>query len=70
MKAGTYVYVFAAVATGVLNILWGDFERGHEPIQAFGDIISGTNLSAYAIAASYAALRAPVVHGTASVAMS
>lgn len=40
----------AAIATGVVNIVWGDFDPAEEPIQAFGNHISGRVPFAYAVA--------------------
>jgi hypothetical protein len=50
-KIGPYVYSLATVAMGVINLIWGDFEAGHQPIQAFGDHIPGREIFAYIAAA-------------------
>lgn len=47
---GLWVYGLAAIATGVVNLVWGNFEAAHEPIQAFGDHIAGEVIFAYIIA--------------------
>lgn len=39
MKLGILIYGLATVATGVLNLVWREFEAAHEPIQALGDHI-------------------------------
>lgn len=39
MKLGVYLYGLASIAAGVVNLIWGDFETAHQPIQAFGDQI-------------------------------
>lgn len=41
MKIGVYVLGVAAIATGIVDLVWGDFERAHQPIQAWGDNVSG-----------------------------
>jgi len=50
MKLGVYVYGLAAIATGVIDLVWGGFERAHEPIQAFGDDVPGQQILAYIVA--------------------
>lgn len=50
-RIGVYLYGIGAIATGIFNFAWGDFETGHEPIQAFGDHIPGRELFAYIVAA-------------------
>lgn len=44
---GVYVFGMATVAAGVLDLLWGEFEPAHQPIQAFGDNIPGQEIFAY-----------------------
>ena len=41
MKLGIYVLGVAAIATGVVDLIWGKFESAHEPIQAWGDNLTG-----------------------------
>jgi uncharacterized membrane protein YphA (DoxX/SURF4 family) len=41
----------ASIAAGVLDGIWGDFERAHQPIQAWGDHIPGRHMLAYLAAA-------------------
>jgi hypothetical protein len=50
MRVGLYVYGLAAIATGVIDLVWGGFETAHEPIQAFGDRVPGQQIFAYIIA--------------------
>lgn len=51
MRAGVSVYGIASIAAGILNIVWGNFEPAHQPIQAFGDNIPGQRVFAYIVAA-------------------
>jgi uncharacterized membrane protein YphA (DoxX/SURF4 family) len=50
MKAGVYVYSAGSIAAGILDLIWGDFEAAHQPIQAFGDHIPGQRIFAYIVA--------------------
>jgi uncharacterized membrane protein YphA (DoxX/SURF4 family) len=47
MRLAVYVYSFATVAGGIFDLVWGDFDTSHQPIQAFGDHIPGRELFAY-----------------------
>lgn len=47
MRLGIYVYALATVAAGIFDLVWGDFDGSHQPIQAFGDHIPGRELLAY-----------------------
>jgi uncharacterized membrane protein len=47
MRVAVYVYGMATIAAGIINLVWGDFEAGHQPIQAFGDHIPGREIFAY-----------------------
>jgi uncharacterized membrane protein len=47
MRLGIYVYGIASVVAGILDLIWGDFDASHQPIQAFGDYIPGRELCAY-----------------------
>lgn len=40
MRLGIWVLGLASVAAGVLDVVWGEFEAAHEPIQALGDNIA------------------------------
>jgi uncharacterized membrane protein YphA (DoxX/SURF4 family) len=44
---GVYVYAAGSIAAGVLDLIWRDFEEGHQPIQALGDHIPGREIFAY-----------------------
>jgi uncharacterized membrane protein YphA (DoxX/SURF4 family) len=37
----------ATVAAGIFDLVWGDFDASHQPIQAFGDHIPGVEILAY-----------------------
>jgi uncharacterized membrane protein YphA (DoxX/SURF4 family) len=50
-KAGIYVYGLASAAAGMFDLIWGDFDSSHQPIQAFGDHIPGREIFAYSTAA-------------------
>jgi uncharacterized membrane protein len=47
MRLGVYVYGLATLAAGIFDLVWGDFDTSHQPIQAFGDHIPGRELFAY-----------------------
>lgn len=47
MRAGVYVYAAGSIAAGILDLIWGDFEAAHQPIQALGDHIPGREILAY-----------------------
>jgi uncharacterized membrane protein len=49
-KPAVYLLGIAAIATGLINIVWGNFEPAEEPIQAFGNHIPGQVPFAYAVA--------------------
>lgn len=42
-----WLYGLASVAAGVLDLIWGEFEPAHQPIQAWGDHIPGYTILAY-----------------------
>ena len=44
---GFYVYAFGSFATGVFDLMWGNFDAAHQPLQARGDNIPGTTVFAY-----------------------
>ncbi len=50
VRAAIYLYAVASIATGAVDFIWGDFERAHQPIQAFGDHIPSHTVFAYAVA--------------------
>ena len=41
MRCGLYLYAAGSTAAGILNLIWGDFEQAHQPIQALSDYIPG-----------------------------
>ncbi len=41
MGIGRYVLGLAALATGVIDLIWGVFEPAHQPIQAYGNKLTG-----------------------------
>jgi uncharacterized membrane protein len=49
-RIGIYLYGFASFAAGVFDLVWGDFDAAHQPIQAFGDHIPGREILAYVTA--------------------
>ncbi|HYM78016.1 MAG TPA: hypothetical protein VE377_18720 [Candidatus Dormibacteraeota bacterium] len=47
MKIGVYVYGIAAVAYGITDLVWGEFDPSDQPLQAWGDHIPGARIFAY-----------------------
>jgi uncharacterized membrane protein len=47
MRIGIAVYGAASAAAGVLDLIWGEFEPAHQPLQAWGDHIPGMRILAY-----------------------
>jgi hypothetical protein len=47
MRIGLTVFGIASVASGILDLVWGEFEHAHQPIQAWGDHIPGVTIFAY-----------------------
>jgi uncharacterized membrane protein len=47
VKIGAYLYGLATVAFGILDLIWGQFERSHQPVQSLGPHIPGLQLLAY-----------------------
>ena len=47
MRVGVYVLGMATIAAGIFDLVWGDFDASHQPIQAFGDHIPGVTILAY-----------------------
>jgi uncharacterized membrane protein len=47
MRAGVYLYAAGSIAAGILDLIWGDFETAHQPIQALGNHIPGREILAY-----------------------
>lgn len=50
VKIGVYLYGLATVAFGILDLIWGQFERSHQPIQALVGHLPGLQLLAYVAA--------------------
>jgi uncharacterized membrane protein len=50
-KFGIYVYGLSSAAVGIMDFIWGGFDPAHQPIQAFGDHIPGSEILAYITAA-------------------
>jgi len=48
---GVYLYAAGSIAAGILDLIWGEFEAAHQPIQALGDHIHGRAILAYTAAA-------------------
>jgi uncharacterized membrane protein YphA (DoxX/SURF4 family) len=46
-RVGVYVLGMATIAGGIMDLVWGDFDSSHQPIQAFGDHIPGREVLAY-----------------------
>jgi hypothetical protein len=46
MGVGPTVYGLASAAAGIMDLIWGDFDGAHQPIQAFGDHIPGSEILA------------------------
>ena len=47
MKIGVYVYGIAAVAYGITDFVWGEFDPSDQPLQAWGDHVPGATIFAY-----------------------
>ncbi len=50
MGLASGVYAVGSIATGIVDLIWGDFEAAHQPIQAFSDHIPGREVLAYVAA--------------------
>ena len=46
-RIGIGFIALGSVAGGVFDLIWGEFERAHQPIQALGDHIPGETVLAY-----------------------
>jgi uncharacterized membrane protein len=46
VKFGIYVYGLAAIATGIVDLVFGAFDPAEQPIQAFGDHVPGAHIFA------------------------
>lgn len=47
MGAGVYALSIGSIAAGIFDLVWSNFEPGHQPIQAFGDHIPGRTVFAW-----------------------
>jgi uncharacterized membrane protein len=47
IKIGLTIYGIASVAFGILDLIWGEFEPAHQPLQAWGDHVPGATIFAY-----------------------
>src|ERR1700753_1450948 len=47
MRIGVYMFAIASIAAGILDLIWGEFEPAHQPIQAWGDHIPGITMLDY-----------------------
>jgi uncharacterized membrane protein YphA (DoxX/SURF4 family) len=47
MKIGVYIYSIAAIAYGITDLVWGEFDPSDQPLQAWGDHIPGARIFAY-----------------------
>lgn len=50
MKLGIFVYAAAAIAAGVVDLVWGRLDPAHQPLQAWGDNVPGHEIITYALA--------------------
>ena len=49
MRVGMWFYGLSTVATGILNIVWGEFESSHQPVNSLSQHIPGEHALAYFI---------------------
>lgn len=47
MRPGIYLLALGTAAAGIFDLIWGEFESAHQPIQAWGDHIPGQQVFAY-----------------------
>ena len=47
MRVGMYLCGLATICAGILDLIWGDFDAGHQPIGALGVSIPDRALFAY-----------------------
>src|ERR1700735_336494 len=47
MKLGVWFYGVGTIFTGILDIVWGDFDGSHQPIQSLGKNLPGQHMLAY-----------------------
>ena len=46
MKIGIWFYGLATALTGILNIVWGEFDASHQPIKSLGNNVPGQHMLA------------------------
>jgi hypothetical protein len=47
MRVGVYAYGVASVSAGILDLIWGELEPAHQPLQAWGDRIPDVTIFVY-----------------------
>jgi uncharacterized membrane protein len=47
VKLGVYLYGLATVAFGILDLVWGQFDKSHQPIQSLVENMPGRQFLAY-----------------------
>lgn len=47
LRIGVALFGCASIAAGVLDLIWGEFDPAHQPLQAWGDHIPGAIVFAY-----------------------
>jgi hypothetical protein len=47
LRLGIYIFSIGTAAAGLLDLVFGEFEAAHQPIQALGDHIPGQQIMAY-----------------------
>jgi hypothetical protein len=55
MKVGIWFYGLGTALTGILNIIWGDFDATHQPLKSLGVSLPAHNIMAYVAGAWVAA---------------
>jgi len=48
-RLGLYVYAFGSFTAGVFDLIWGNFDAAHQPLQAWGDNIPGATVFAHLV---------------------
>jgi uncharacterized membrane protein len=60
-RLGVFILGLGSAAAGLLDLIWGEFEPSHQPIQAWGDHIPGQTILAYIAAVALIAGGAALV---------
>jgi hypothetical protein len=50
VRPSIYAFGLSVIFAGMVDIVWGGFDPGHQPLQAFGDHIPGAAIYAYIVA--------------------